>query len=98
MLAHVYFIMNQTAEVSDVYSITEINLELHINHTSNISNNIYTHHMYPMFSQISHIHSHVLQQIAEAMPCFCLVFTTRRVGEMALEKDGNRFNHDVGRT
>lgn len=41
--------------------------------------------MYPMFTQISHIHSHLLRLIAEATPrCFCLVFTTRGVSEMEL--------------
>lgn len=55
--------------------------------------------MYPMFTQISHNHSHLLRLIAEATPrCFCLVFTTRGVSEMELGKGRNRFNHDVGPT
>lgn len=63
--------VNQTAEVSDVYSITGINLELRINHTGNINDNIYiyiyTRYMYPMFTQIPHILSHLLPLIAEAV-------------------------------
>lgn len=49
-----YSIMNQPAEVSDVYSITEINLELHINHTSNINDNIYTVYVSNVYTNISY--------------------------------------------
>lgn len=66
--------------------------------TQAISMTIYIQYMYPMFTQISHIHSHLLLLIAEATPCFCLVFTTRAVSEMELEEGGSRFNHDVSRT
>lgn len=38
--------------------------------------------MYLVFTQISHIHSHLPRLIAQAQPCFCLVFTRRGVGEM----------------
>lgn len=34
------FIMNQTADVSDVSSIAEINLERNINHTSSINDDV----------------------------------------------------------
>lgn len=54
MLACAYSIMDQTAEVSDVYSITEINLELHINHTSNINDNIYTVYVSNIYTNISY--------------------------------------------
>lgn len=71
MFACAYSSVNQTVEVSDVYSITGTNLELRINHTDNINDNIYiyiyTRYMYPMFTQIPHIHSHLLPLIVEAV-------------------------------
>lgn len=42
---------------------------------------IYIQYMYLLFTQIAHIHSHLREPIAEAAPCFCLVFTTRGAGE-----------------
>lgn len=56
---------------------------------------IYIQYMYPMFTQISHIHSHLLLLIAEATLRFCLVFTTRGVSEMELERGGSPFDHDA---
>lgn len=37
--------------------------------------------MYLLFTQIAHIHSHLCKLIAQPVPRFCLVFTTRGVGE-----------------
>lgn len=42
---------------------------------------IYIQYMYLLFTQIAHIHSHLCKLIAQAVPCFCLVFTTRGEGE-----------------
>lgn len=96
MFACAYSSVNQTAEVSDVYSITGINLGLHINHTGNINDNIYiyTRYMSPMFTQIPHIHSHLLPLIAEAVFGFYHKRSWRDgVGGRGACADG--FNHNV---
>lgn len=52
-----------------------------MNHTGNGNIYIYIRYMYLVFTQISHIQSHLQELIAQPAPCFCLVFTTRGVGE-----------------
>lgn len=49
------------AEVSDVYSITELNLELHVNHTSNINDNIYIYTVY-----VSNVYTNISYPLTSA--------------------------------
>lgn len=71
-------IINHTAEVSDVQSITEIHQQPHVQHTGNLNEHECTD---LLFTQISHIQSHLGELIAQPGPCFSLVFTSRGVGE-----------------
>jgi len=46
--------MEHPAEVSEVYCITELNLLLHVNHTSNINNNIQTVYVSNVYTNLSY--------------------------------------------